>query len=58
MVVLGGVTLVAEGVLELAITVGSGSGVGFAASGVLFISSGETDPAVAIALGYKSPIVV
>ena len=45
------VAVVGDGVLELTATFVSGSG-------VLLTSSGETDCAIVIAFGYKSPIVV
>ena len=47
-----------EGVEELAVIVGSGSGELFTASGVLFTSASKTGSIVALALGYKSPIAV
>lgn len=49
--VLTGAAIVGEGVLELTVTVVSGSG-------ALLVASDETDSAVCIAFGYESPITV
>lgn len=48
---MAGAAVAGEGVLELTVTVAWGCG-------VLFATSGETDSAVWIVLGYKSPITV